>query len=140
MGNFPLKHLSITNHVHSILPILNTDYPQRAGRDSTKNQGISNDLPDSDRVIGPDTTPAAGNIASKPILPSLPTNQPHGSLPLTITDHPQEERMDSLKNQGISSSQKLTENYPQMLLALLLLLQQQQFNSPRLQPPWMPQQ
>ena len=64
-----------------------------------------------DRVVGPDTTPADGNIASKPILPHPPTNQPHGSLHLPIIDHPQEERIYSLENQGISSSQKLTEHF-----------------------------
>ena len=53
-------------------------------------------------------TPAAGNIAAKPLLPHPHTNQPHGSLPLPITDHPQEERIDSLENLGISSSQILS--------------------------------
>ena len=109
MGNPPLKHPPPKNQGHSPLPLLETNHPQREGIDLTKNQGISNDLPNSDRVVGPDTTPAASNIAAKPLLPHPPTNQPHVSLPLPITDHPQEERIDSLENQGISSSQKLTE-------------------------------
>ena len=64
-----------------------------------------NDLRNSDRVVGPDTTPAAGNISAKLLLTYLPTKQPHGSLILPITDHPQEERIDSLENLVVSSSQ-----------------------------------
>ena len=62
-----------------------------------------------DRVVGTDTTPAAGNITAKPLLPHPHTNQTHGSLNLTINEHPQEKRIDSLENQGISISQKSTE-------------------------------
>ena len=65
-----------------------------------------NDLRNSDRVVGPDTTPAADNISAKPLLPHPPKNQPNVSLTLPITDNPQEERIDYLENQGISSSQK----------------------------------
>ena len=105
MVNPPLKHTSPTKHGNSPLPLLETDHSQRAGINSTKNQGILNDLRNSDRVVGPDTTPAAGNIAAKLLLLHTPTNQPHGSLTLPITNHPKEERIDSLENIGISSSQ-----------------------------------
>ena len=84
MGNPSLKHPPTTNHGNIPLPLLDTDHPQRLGSDSTKNQGISNDLRNLDRVVGDDTTPAA----------------------LPITELPQEEQIDSLDNQGISSSQK----------------------------------
>ena len=110
MGNPPLKHTPTTNHGHSTIFLLETEHPQRAGSDSPENWGISNDLRNSDRVVGPDTTPAAGNITAKPLLTHPPTNQTHGSLTLTITEHPQEEQIDYLENQGISSSQNLTEN------------------------------
>ena len=109
MGNPPLKHPTPKNQGHSPLPPLETKHPQRAGSDSTENQGISNDLPHSDRVFRLDTMPAAVNISAKPLLPQSPKNQPHGSFLLPITDHPQEERIDSLEYQGISSSQKSTE-------------------------------
>ena len=105
MGNPPLKHPPPKNHGHSHLPLLETYHPQRAGINLTKNQGILNDLRNLDRVAGPDTTPAAGNIADKPLLTYPPTNQPHVSLTLPITNHPQEEWIDSLENLGISSSQ-----------------------------------
>ena len=59
----------------------------------------------SDRVVAPDTTPAADNIAAKPLLPHPPTNKPNVSLPLPITENLQEERIDSLENLGISSNQ-----------------------------------
>ena len=101
----PLKQPPNTNHGHITLPILETDLTQRAGINLTKDQGISNDLWNSDRVVGPDTTPAAGNISAKLLLTYLPTKQPHGSLILPITDHPQEERIDSLENLVVSSSQ-----------------------------------
>ena len=110
MGSPPLKYPPLTNHGHSPLPILETDHPQRAGSDLIKNWGIYNDLQNSDRVVGSDTTTADGNIAVKPLLLHPPKNQPHGSIPLTITNHSQEDRIDSLENQGISSSQNLTEN------------------------------
>ena len=101
MGNYPLKQNPPTNQAHSPLLLLDTEHIQRAGINLTKNQGISNDLPNSDGVFGPDTTPAAGTIADKPLLPHPPTNQPRGLLPLSITDNPQEERIDYLENQGI---------------------------------------
>ena len=78
MGNPSLKHPPTTNHRHSRLPLLDTDHTQRAGSNSTENQGISNELRNSDREVGPNTTPAAGNIYAKPLLPHPPTNQPHG--------------------------------------------------------------
>ena len=78
MRNHPLKHPPNTNQGHGTLPLLETDHPQRSGSNSTKNQGISKDLPNSERVVGPDTTPAAGNIAAKLLLPHTPTNQPYG--------------------------------------------------------------
>ena len=109
MRNTPLKNPPPKNQGHNPLPLLETDHTQRSGIDSTKNQGISNNLPNSDRVFRPNTMPHAGNISDKPLIPHPPTNQPHESLPLTITDHPQEERIDSLENQGISSSQKWKE-------------------------------
>ena len=108
MGGSPLKRPPPKNQRHILFPLLDTNRPQRAGSDSTKNQGISNNLPNLDRVVGPNTTPVACNIAAKPLLPHPTKNQPHGSLHLPITDHPQEERVDSLENQGIASSQKLT--------------------------------
>ena len=104
MGNHPLKHSPNTNQGQGTLPLLETDHPKRSESDSNKNQGISNDLPKSERVVGPDTTPAAGNIYAKPLLTHPPTNQPHRSLPLPITEHPKEERIYLLENQGISSS------------------------------------
>ena len=89
MGKTPLKHPPPKNHVHRPLPLLETDHPQIAGSDLTENQGILNNLRNSDRVVGPDTTPAASNIAAKHLLPRPTTNQPHGSLPLHITYHTQ---------------------------------------------------
>ena len=106
----PLKNPPPKNHGHSPLLLLETDRPQRAGSNSTKNRGILNNLRYSDREVGPDMTPSAGNIDTKPLLPHTPTNQTHGSLPLPIANHPQEERIDSLDNQGISSCQHSTEN------------------------------
>ena len=52
---------------------------------------------------------SADNIAVKALLPHPHTNHPYEPLPLYINSHPQEERIDSLENQGISSSQKLTK-------------------------------
>ena len=69
-----------------------------------------NDSQNSDREVGLNTTPAAGNIADKPLIPHPPKNQTNISLHLPITDHPQEERIDSLENQVISSSQNSSEN------------------------------
>ena len=104
MGIPPLKRPTPTNHGHVPLPILETEYPKRAGSDKTKNQGILIDLRKSDREVGSDMTPAAGNIAAKTVLPHLYTNQQHGPLPLPINDHEQEEKTYSLENQGITSS------------------------------------
>ena len=100
MGNTTLKHPTPTNHEHSPLPLLDTDHPQTAGSHSTKNRGISNDLRNSDRNVEPDTAPAAGNITAKPLPPYPPTNQPFGSIPLPITEHTQEERIDLFLGQG----------------------------------------
>ena len=78
-----------------------------------ENQGISNDLPNPDGVIGPQTGNIAANIAAKPIVcPPPSTNQPHGSLHLPITVHPQKERIDSMEKQGqpaTSSSSNTSE-------------------------------
>ena len=74
MGNPLLQHPPPTNHGHIPLSLLETNHPQRAGSYSTKNQGISNDLQNSDREVGPDTMPASGNIDAKPLLPHQPTN------------------------------------------------------------------
>ena len=104
MGTPPLKHPSPTNHGHGPLPLLETDHTLRSGSNSTKNQGILNHLRNLDRVVRPDMTPAAGNIAAKTVLPHLYTNQQHGPLPLPINDHEQEEKTYSLENQGITSS------------------------------------
>ena len=78
------------------------------------------DLLNSYREVGLDTTPAAGNIAAKPLLPHTPTNQQYVPLTLPITDHPQEESIDSLENQGISSIQNPTKNqgYFELLSAI----------------------
>ena len=108
MGTPPLKHPSPKNHGHGPLPLIETDHTLRSGSNSTKNQGILNHLRNLDRVVRPDMTPAAGNIAAKPVLPHPPTNQPHESLPLPITDHPQKDRIDSLEKLGIASSQNLS--------------------------------
>ena len=105
-----LKHPLPKKHGHSPIPLLETNHPQRAGIDSTENWGILNDLRNSDREVGPDTTPAAGNIDAKPLLPHPPTNQPNGSLLLPSTDHQQEWRINSLENHGISSSRNSTKN------------------------------
>ena len=64
--------------------MLETKTPQRVGSDLTKDQCILNDLRNSDRVVGLDMMPDA----------------------LRITDHQQEEQINYLDNQGISSSQK----------------------------------
>ena len=85
IGNSSLKHTPPTNQGHGPISLLETDHPKRAGSNSTKNQGILNDLPNSDRVVGPDTTPAAGNIVAKHLLQHPPTNQPQKSLTLPIT-------------------------------------------------------
>ena len=89
MGTPRVKHPPPKNHVKIPLTLLETYHSQRAGIDSTENRGILNDLQNYDRVVGPDTTTAAGNISYRPLLPHPPKNQPHVSLPLPITDHPQ---------------------------------------------------
>ena len=133
MGNPLLKHPPPTNHGDNPFPLLETDHPQRSGSDSTKNPDILNNLRNSDRGVGPDTTPAAGNIAAKTLLPRPPTNQTHGSLHLPITDHPQEERINSLENQGIASSQNSTEN--QGILSDSLQFRNNNLNMPPPPPP-----
>ena len=110
MGTPTLKQPPPTNHKIIPVPLLETYHPQRAGSDLTEIRGITNNLRNSDREVDPDTTPAAGNISAKPFLPHPTTNKPHVSFPLPITDHPQEERIDSLENQGISSSLYSTKN------------------------------
>ena len=105
-----LKQATPTNHGSSHIPLLETYHPQRAGSHLTKIWGISNDLRHSDNEVGPDTTLAAGNIDSKPLLPHTTKNKLHESLSLPITNHPQEERINSLENKGISSSQTSTKN------------------------------
>ena len=72
MGNTPLKQPPPTNQGHSPIPLLETDHTQRAGSNSTENQGISNNLPNLDGVVGPNTTPYAVNITAKPLLPHPP--------------------------------------------------------------------
>ena len=85
----PLKHPTPTKHEHITLTICETDHSQRAGSYMTEIRGILNDLRNSNREVGPDTTPVAVNIAAKTLLPHSPINHQHVSLPLPITDHPQ---------------------------------------------------
>ena len=76
----------------------------------TNIRGILNDLQNYNRKVGLDTTPDTINIFAKPLLPHTPKNQPRVSFPLPVTENQQEESINSLENQGISSSLYSTKN------------------------------
>ena len=77
-----LKHPPPTNQPHSPLPLLKTDHPQKQGSDSMENQGISKDLSNSVMVVGPNTTPAAANVAAETLEDPPHTYQARGPLNL----------------------------------------------------------
>ena len=63
-----------------------------------ENQRISEDLPNSNRVVGPQTGPVAANIFAKHTSKQGDTTKFSATLPLSDTDHPQKEGIDSVEN------------------------------------------
>ena len=74
-----------------------------------ENQGISNDLPNPDDVDGVSAGPVAANIAAKIFEDPPNINERHSPLPLLEKDHPQEQGMDSMENEGNSKTRNLAQ-------------------------------